>query len=92
MALCRYVIVGGFLGAGKTAAMLRLAEHVRAQGRRAALITNDQNLHLVDTARVRAAGFPVREIAGGCFCCRFDDLVEASRHLAAHAAPDVLIA
>lgn len=92
MAQCRYVLIGGFLGAGKTAAMLRLARHVQDQGRRAALITNDQSVHLVDTARVRAVGFSVREIAGGCFCCRFDNLVAASRELAARTTPDVLIA
>ena len=32
-----YVMVGGFLGAGKTTALLRLAEHFTAQGRRVGL-------------------------------------------------------
>ena len=32
-----YIMVGGFLGAGKTTAMLRLAEHFTAQGRRVGL-------------------------------------------------------
>ena len=56
------------------------------------VITNDQSVNLVDTARVRAAGFPVQEITGGCFCCKFDTLVEASRQLTRSTAPDVLIA
>jgi Ni2+-binding GTPase involved in maturation of urease and hydrogenase len=92
MSKSRYVMIGGFLGAGKTAAAIKLAQHLQARGKRAGLITNDQSANLVDTARVRAAGFAVQEIAGGCFCCQFDSLVEASRQLAKSAAPDVLIA
>ena len=88
----RYILVGGFLGAGKTTAILKLAEHLKAQNLRVGLITNDQAGGLVDTARARAANWPVEEIAGGCFCCRFDSLVEASQKLAAKAQPDVFLA
>jgi G3E family GTPase len=88
----RYVMIGGFLGAGKTTALIAQARHLRAQGRRVGIITNDQSVNLVDTARVRAAGFPVMEITGGCFCCRFNSLIEASRRLIGQAAPDVLLA
>jgi G3E family GTPase len=37
-------------------------------------------------------GFSVEEISGGCFCCRFPSLVEASRKLSARTRPDVFIA
>jgi len=84
--------VGGFLGAGKTTALLRLAEHLTARGRRVGLITNDQSSGLVDTALVGSHGYPVREITGGCFCCRFNSLTDAARHLTAEAAPDVFLA
>jgi G3E family GTPase len=87
-----YVMIGGFLGAGKTTAMLRLAEHLTAEGRRVGLITNDQSHGLVDTALARAGHFPVREITGGCFCCRFNSLTEAAERLAADARPDVFLA
>ena len=80
-ARAHYIMVGGFLGAGKTTAILKLAEHLRKQGHTIGLITNDQGTGLVDTAMARAGEFPVEEIAGGCFCCRFDSLVEASRKL-----------
>ncbi len=92
MPKCRYVMIGGFLGAGKTTAIVKLAQHLRGQGLRAALITNDQSVNLVDTARARAEGFPVQEITGGCFCCKFDCLIEASQQLASRSMPDVLIA
>jgi len=76
-----YVMVGGFLGAGKTTALLRLAEHLTSQGRRVGLITNDQSHGLVDTALVGSHGYPVQEITGGCFCCRFNSLTAAAERL-----------
>src|SRR5687767_11468815 len=87
-----YVMVGGFLGAGKTTALLRLAEHFTAQGRRVGLITNDQSHGLVDTSMVAAKGYPVEEITGGCFCCRFTSLTDASEKLTREARPEVFLA
>src|SRR5262245_29726928 len=87
-----YVMVGGFLGAGKTTALLRFAEHLTAQGRRVGLITNDQSSGLVDTALVDAHGYPVQEITGGCFCCRFNTLTAAAERLTESARPDVFLA
>lgn len=87
-----YIMVGGFLGAGKTTAILRLAQTLSLAGRRVGLITNDQSFGLVDTTLLRAQGFPVEEITGGCFCCRFNSLVEASEKLTEKARPDVFVA
>src|SRR5688500_9072858 len=87
-----YVMVGGFLGAGKTTALLRLAEHFTARGRRVGLITNDQSQGLVDTSMARAQGYPVEEITGGCFCCRFSSLTDAADRLTRDARPDVFLA
>ena len=92
MSKARYIMIGGFLGAGKTTAILKLGEHLTARGLRVGLITNDQSVDLVDTARARAQGFAVEEITGGCFCCKFDSLVDASRQLSAATRPEVLIA
>lgn len=91
-ATARYIMVGGFLGAGKTTAVARLARHLRDQGRRVGLITNDQGSQLVDTAMLKSRGFPVEEISGGCFCCRFNSLVEAAGKLSTETRPDVFIA
>jgi G3E family GTPase len=91
-ARARYVMVGGFLGAGKTTAVLRLARHLTDRGLRVGLITNDQSTGLVDTALAEAAGFDVEEITGGCFCCRFNSLLEASERLSEDTRPDVFVA
>jgi Ni2+-binding GTPase involved in maturation of urease and hydrogenase len=87
-----YIMVGGFLGAGKTTAMLRLAEHLTARGQKVGLITNDQSQGLVDTSMVSAKGYPVEEITGGCFCCRFNSLTDAADRLTRDARPDVFLA
>lgn len=90
--MVRFVLVGGFLGAGKTTLMARLGRDLAASGQRVALITNDQATDLVDSRTLRALGLPVAEIAGGCFCCRFHDLVRACDELLGAIAPDVVIA
>jgi Ni2+-binding GTPase involved in maturation of urease and hydrogenase len=87
-----YIMVGGFLGAGKTTALLRLAEHLTARDRRVGLITNDQSSGLVDTALVNAHQYPVQEITGGCFCCRFNSLTSAAERLTELSKPDVFLA
>lgn len=88
----QYVMIGGFLGAGKTTAILRLAQHLYSQGRQIGLITNDQSFGLVDTVMLASYGFAVEEITGGCFCCRFNSLVEASERLSQNTRPDAFIA
>jgi Ni2+-binding GTPase involved in maturation of urease and hydrogenase len=88
----RYVMIGGFLGAGKTTSILQFAEWLGRRGLRIGLITNDQGGGLVDTALAAAHRIRVEEIVGGCFCCRFTSLVEAAEKLVRQTAPDILIA
>ena len=88
----RYIMIGGFLGAGKTTAVGKLAQRLTGQGLRVGLITNDQGRNLVDTAMLRSQGFATEEILGGCFCCRFNSLVDAAAKLTAQCRPDVFIA
>ncbi|MEI7776494.1 MAG: GTP-binding protein, partial [Verrucomicrobiota bacterium] len=88
----RYIMIGGFLGAGKTTAIASLALYLKNKGLRVGLITNDQGSELVDTAMLRAKGFSTEEIPGGCFCCRFNSLVDAAAKLTDTIAPDVFIA
>lgn len=90
--LARYYMIGGFLGAGKTTAVAALAHRLVREGRRVGLITNDQGSELVDTAMLRARGFVTEEISGGCFCCRFNSLVDAAGRLDATTRPDAFVA
>jgi G3E family GTPase len=88
----RLVIIGGFLGAGKTTGMLALARGIESSGRKCAMITNDQSSGLVDSAMTAAQGGGAGEITGGCFCCRADELIAMLRRIAAESAPDVILA
>lgn len=73
----RVHLLGGFLGAGKTTLARAVARELRSRGERVAIITNDQGRSLVDTRLCRDAADDVREITGGCFCCRYDELETA---------------
>jgi Ni2+-binding GTPase involved in maturation of urease and hydrogenase len=84
--------VGGFLGAGKTSALLAATAELRARGLSVGIVTNDQGADLVDTGAFRARGLPTAEVPGGCFCCRFDDLVAGARQLLEDHPIDVLLA
>jgi G3E family GTPase len=88
----RFVMVGGFLGAGKTTTLARLARFYMGRGQRVGIVTNDQAQDLVDTNSLRSQGFPVEEVAGACFCCRFADLVGRVRQLEQGERPQVILA
>lgn len=84
-------LVGGFLGAGKTTLLLEAAARLKKAGQRVTLITNDQGGALVDTRLAGESGVDTEEIVGGCFCCRFSDLIASADRLSAHN-PDVIFA
>jgi Ni2+-binding GTPase involved in maturation of urease and hydrogenase len=88
----RFIMIGGFLGAGKTTTISRLAAHYRSQGKNVAIVTNDQASDLVDTLLLRAQGFNVGEVAGSCFCCNFTALTDTVENLSVQQRPDVVLA
>jgi len=87
----RYIMIGGFLGAGKTTAARRLGDLLKKRGLKVGMIINGQGKELVDTATMRSRGFATEEIQGGCFCRRFDSFTAAARRLNETLAPDVVI-
>lgn len=88
----RYVMIGGFLGAGKTTTIARMAKHYTDAGLKVGIVTNDQAHGLVDTMSLRAQGFDVGEVTGACFCCKFNDLTDVIAQLSTGARPDVVLA
>ncbi len=85
------VVVGGFLGAGKTTLLLAAAKELERRGMRSAIVLNDQSEGLVDTQYAAHRGIPSEEVTGGCFCCRFSDLLQTMERLRTHA-PHVIFA
>ncbi len=86
------MVVGGFLGTGKTTTILASARRLRAEGQRVGIVTNDQASGLVDTALARQVLDAVAEIPEGCFCCWFDALCEALTDLSQTGPLDVILA
>lgn len=74
----RIILIGGFLGSGKTTLMHRVAAMLSKNGTKVGLITNDQATALVDTGYLeRSIGAVTKEVSGSCFCCNFPGLEEA---------------
>jgi Ni2+-binding GTPase involved in maturation of urease and hydrogenase len=92
MSPIRFLMLGGFLGAGKTTTIARLARHYQSRGMKVGIVTNDQATDLVDTNSLRAQGFDVGEVPGACFCCNFNKLTETVAELNASARPDIVLA
>ena len=92
LGMTRIVCIGGFLGSGKTTAILRAARSLMESGMKVGIITNDQGHELVDTALVRGEGFQAEEIGGGCFCCHFQDFARTAQRLAEQAQAQIILA
>lgn len=90
--MIRFIALGGFLGAGKTTTLITAARLLQDRGQRVAIITNDQGTELIDTQLARSELDNVGEVTGGCFCCRFEDLMAATDRLMADGMADVIIA
>ena len=88
----RFVMLGGFLGAGKTTALAQLARHYQRQGQHVCIVTNDQAADLVDTQLLKSYGYDVEEVAGSCFCCNFNGLTDAMGEFEKRQRPDVILA
>jgi G3E family GTPase len=89
----RFVVLGGYLGAGKTTLAAALGKELRSKhGKSVAIITNDQGNVLVDTEYMKDAGFDVKDVLGGCFCANFGEFVKNARTLVSMGRPDVIIA
>jgi len=88
----KVIILGGFLGAGKTTLMVSAAEYLRSLGMKVACITNDQGSQLVDSKMVLKNEIPLQQVQGGCFCCKFDNLVDSINTIIIEKQPDIIIA
>jgi G3E family GTPase len=88
----KLIALSGFLGAGKTTTMVATARALQERGHRVAVVTNDQGTELVDTKLVRSQLDSVAEVTGGCFCCRFEDLMKVLDTLIADGNVDTVIA
>ena len=90
----KLIFVGGFLGSGKTTALGVMARNIIRKGMRVGIVTNDQSANLADTVIVQQMlaelGVPIKEVVAGCFCCKFDELINQIEKILVHE-PDILM-
>ena len=84
------LIVGGYLGAGKTTLVNHLLRN--AGGRRIAVMVNDFGELTIDADLIEGAEGSVLALAGGCVCCSFgSDLLGALQDVLQRQPPPDLI-
>ena len=77
----RFMVMSGFLGAGKTTTMIALAEYMDEHVGKTAIIANDLGANLVDTSLTQTSGCTVVEIGNDCICWQMDNTTDTIRRL-----------
>jgi Ni2+-binding GTPase involved in maturation of urease and hydrogenase len=85
-------LTGGFLGSGKTTAIVTACKELMTRGKKVAVVTNDQGNQQVDSAFVHAMGVKVKEVSNGCFCCQYYELENHLDNLLESEHPDIIFA
>jgi len=62
--------IAGFLGSGKTTAVMKIVDKLMKDGHRVAIVVNDVGEINVDAKFIESHGLKAKEIAGGCICCQ----------------------
>lgn len=62
--------IAGFLGSGKTTAVMKIVDELMRRGYKVAIVVNDVGEINVDAKFIESHGLKAKEIAGGCICCQ----------------------
>jgi G3E family GTPase len=65
----RVLVIGGFLGSGKTSTIIRLGKELSAQGNKVAVIVNEIGEIGIDGDVISKYGLDTTELTSGCICC-----------------------
>jgi len=90
--MVQVVQISGFLGSGKTSAIVGLAQKLYSKsGERIAIIVNEIGDVDVDGEFVKSAGLLSKRLLGGCVCCSLgSDLVSTMKIVIDEYHPDVM--
>lgn len=89
-----FLIIGGFLGAGKTSLMLQLVPHMRDRlgAGKIVILENEIGQVGIDDRVLAGAGYSVRGMTAGCVCCTLaGELILTVKALGKDLAPDWII-
>ena len=88
----RILLVGGFLGSGKTTLIKKLIHGIVAGGNTVAIIENEIGEVGIDDAVLGDADVSITPLFGGCVCCQITgDLVIAAKKIEDEVNPSWLI-
>lgn len=65
----RVIVIGGFLGSGKTSTVIRLGKEFSQQGKKVAVIVNEIGEIGIDGDVISKYGLDTNELTSGCICC-----------------------
>jgi G3E family GTPase len=84
--------IAGFLGSGKTTAVMKIVDDLMGRGHKVAIVVNDVGEINVDAKFIESHGLKAKEIAGGCICCQIaGTFSETLAKLHDSYAPDIVI-
>jgi len=84
--------IAGFLGSGKTTAVMKIVDELMKRGHKMAIVVNDVGEINVDAKFIESHGLKAKEIAGGCICCQIaGTFSETLAKLHDAYAPDIVI-
>jgi G3E family GTPase len=63
------LVVGGFLGSGKTTTIINMGKYLVDKGHKVAIIVNEIGEIGIDGDIISKFGFDTKEITNGCICC-----------------------
>jgi len=92
MSQLKLFLIGGFLGSGKTTAIIEAVKYIHQHQKKVVVITNDQGTQQVDTLFIRGHDIPSEEVSGGCFCCNYEKLEKRIDYLNLTNNPDIIFA